>query len=226
MTDAFRHVDCWIFDLDNTLYPAACDLFVQVDRRIQRFVMDLFDMAPDDARRIQKSYFHEHGTTLNGLMRNHDVDPTEFLDFVHDIDVSPVPPNPDLDRLLAALPGDKLIYTNGSVAHAERVIDRLGVTRHFAGIFDIVAAEYRPKPEPAPYDELVRRFDVQPDRAAMVEDIARNLEPAHALGMTTVWIRSDHHWSGGSEDDPYIHHVIDDLMDWLAAVAGPDGRTP
>ena len=226
MTDAFRHVDCWIFDLDNTLYPAACDLFLQVDKRIQSFIMNLFDMPPDEARRIQKSYFHEHGTTLNGLMRNHDVDPTEFLEFVHDIDVSPVPPNPDLGTLLAALPGEKLIYTNGSVAHAERVTGRLGVTHHFSGIFDIVAAEYRPKPEPAPYDELVRRFDVQPDRAVMVEDIARNLEPAHALGMTTVWIRSDHHWSGGSEDDPFIHHVIDDLMDWLTAVAGPDGRTP
>lgn len=226
MTSLLHQTDCWVFDLDNTLYPAACDLFLQVDQRIQRFIMDLFDAAPDEARRIQKSYFHEHGTTLNGLMRNHGVEPTDFLEFVHDIDVSPVPPNPDLDNLLAALPGDKVIYTNGSVAHAERVMDRIGVAHHFAGIFDIVAADYKPKPEPAPYDVLVRRFGIQPDRAVMIEDIARNLAPAHALGMTTVWIRSDHHWSGGSEDDPHIHHVIDDLSDWLTELTGQDGRSP
>lgn len=226
MTSLLHQTDCWVFDLDNTLYPAACDLFVQVDQRIQQFIMDLFDAGPDEARHLQKSYFHEHGTTLNGLMRNHDVEPTDFLEFVHDIDVTPVPPNPDLDNLLAALPGDKVIYTNGSVAHAERVIDRIGVAHHFSGIFDIVAADYKPKPEPAPYDILVRRFGIRPDRAVMIEDIARNLAPAHALGMTTVWIRSDHHWSGGSEDDPHIHHVIDDLSDWLTELTGQTRRSP
>ena len=122
MTDALRQTDCWIFDLDNTLYPAACNLFVQVDGRIRQFIMELLDMGPKEARRIQKSYFHAYGTTLNGLMRNHDIAPEEFLDYVHDIDVSPVPPSPDLETALERLRGKKLGYTNGSVPHAERVM--------------------------------------------------------------------------------------------------------
>ena len=224
MASDFDHVSCWIFDLDNTLYPSACNLFVQVDKNIQQFIMELFEIGPEEARLIQKSYFHEHGTTLNGLMHKHDVAPEEFLDFVHDIDVSPVPPNPALNEALHRLPGRKVIYTNGSVPHAERVTDRLGVTHHFDGVFDIVAADYIPKPQPAPYDVLIERFDIEPERAVMVEDIARNLIPAHALGMTTVWVRSDHHWSGGSEDDPHIHHVIDDLADWLTDLSAELGE--
>lgn len=219
MKSALHQTRCWVFDLDNTLYPAACNLFVQVDRRIQQYIMDMFDAGPEEARTIQKSFFHEYGTTLNGLMTNHGVDPSGYLAYVHDIDVSPVQPDPALDAVLARLPGRKLVYTNGSVSHAERVMERLGVSRHFGGIFDIVAANYVPKPEPAAFDAFIKRYAVEPSRAVMVEDIARNLAPAHARGMTTVWIRSDHHWSGGSETDPHIHHVIDDLADWLTAIA-------
>jgi putative hydrolase of the HAD superfamily len=226
MKSALHDTRFWVFDLDNTLYPATCDLFVQVDRRIQQYIMDMFGAGPEEARKIQKSFFHEYGTTLSGLMRNHGVDPTKYLHYVHDIDVSPVQPNPTLDRILERLPGQKLIYTNGSVAHAERVMERLGVARHFDGVFDIVAAGYVPKPEPKAFDAFVALYGVEPSRAVMVEDIARNLAPAHALGMTTVWIRSDHHWSGGSETDPHIHHVIDDLVDWLAGVADAMPRLP
>jgi len=218
MSDQFADITHWVFDLDNTLYPAECNLFLQVDRNIQQFIMDLFDLPPDEARKLQKSYFHEHGTTLNGLMAKHGIAPEEFLEYVHDIDVSPVPPNAALNAALAKLPGRKVIYTNGSVPHAQRVTDRLGVSHHFDGVFDIVAAEYVPKPEPAPYDILIEQFDIDPARAVMVEDLARNLKPAHERGMTTVWVRNDHHWSGGNEDDPHIHHVIDDLSDWLVAV--------
>jgi putative hydrolase of the HAD superfamily len=219
MTEALRSSTCWIFDLDNTLYPAACDLFVQVDQRIQQFVMDLLQLDPDQARRVQKDYFHQYGTTLNGLIQHHDVEPDVYLDYVHDIDVTPVPPSPALDAALGRLPGRKLVYTNGSVPHADRVMERLGVSHHFDGIFDIVAADYVPKPDPGAYDEFVRRFGVAPEDAVMVEDIARNLAPAHALGITTVWLRSDHYWSGGNADDPHIDHVIDDLVDWLGTVA-------
>jgi len=226
MKSALHDTRFWVFDLDNTLYPATCDLFVQVDRRIQQYIMDMFGAGPEEARKIQKSFFHEYGTTLSGLMRNHGVDPTKYLHYVHDIDVSPVQPNPTLDGILERLPGQKLIYTNGSVAHAERVMERLGVARHFDGVFDIVAAGYVPKPEPKAFDAFVALYGVEPSRAVMVEDIARNLAPAHALGMTTVWIRSDHHWSGGSETDPHIHHVIDDLVDWLAGVADTMPRLP
>jgi putative hydrolase of the HAD superfamily len=220
MTGSLHDRNDWVFDLDNTLYPAACNLFRQVDQRIQRYIMDMFDAEPDEARRIQKSFFHEYGTTLNGLMTNHGVDPVAYLEYVHDIDVSPVPPNPELDAVLSQLPGRKLVYTNGSVPHAERVMDRLGITRHFDGVFDIVAADYVPKPQPAAFDVFLAKYEVDPARAVMVEDIARNLEPAHARGMTTVWIRSDHHWSGGEEGDPHIHHAIDDLVDWLNEIAG------
>ena len=215
MASDFDRISCWIFDLDNTLYPSACNLFMQVDKNIRQFIMDLFEIGPEEARLIQKSYFHEHGTTLNGLMRKHGVAPEEFLDVVHDIDVSPVPPNPALDEALRRLPGRKVIYTNGSALHAERVTDRLGVTHRFDGVFDIVAADYIPKPQPAPYDALIDRFGIEPERAVMVEDIAPNLAPAHRLGMTTVWVRGDRHPSGGGEDDPHIHHAIDDLADWL-----------
>ena len=126
MKSALHQTRCWVFDLDNTLYPAACNLFVQVDRRIQQYIMDMFDAGPEEARTIQKSFFHEYGTTLNGLMTNHGVDPGGYLAYVHDIDVSPVQPNPALDAVLARLPGRKLVYTNGSVSHAERVMERLG----------------------------------------------------------------------------------------------------
>lgn len=219
MTANLRDTRDWVFDLDNTLYPAACNLFLQVDRRIQQYIMDLFGAGPDEARTIQKSFFHEYGTTLNGLMTNHGVDPVEYLHYVHDIDVTPVPPNPTLSAVLERLPGRKLVYTNGSVPHAERVMDRLGVTQHFDGVFDIVAADYVPKPQESAFDVFVKTYAVEPARAVMVEDIARNLAPAHARGMTTVWLRSDHHWSGGSEGDPHIHHAIDDLVEWLTAVA-------
>jgi len=219
MTIGLHQTRDWVFDLDNTLYPAACNLFVQVDRRIQQFIMDLFGAGPDEARTIQKSFFHEYGTTLNGLMKNHGVDPTEYLHYVHDIDVTPVPPNPALEAVLRRLPGRKLIYTNGSVPHAERVMDRLGISHHFDGVFDIVAAGYVPKPEDAAFGVFVKKYDIEPARAVMVEDIARNLAPAHARGMTTVWLRSDHHWSGGNANDPHIHHAIDDLVGWLTGVA-------
>lgn len=226
MKSALHDTRCWVFDLDNTLYPARCNLFIQVDRRIQQYIMDMFGAGPEEARRIQKGFFHEYGTTLNGLMLNHGVDPASYLSYVHDIDVSPVEPNPRLDGLLERLPGRKLVYTNGSVPHAERVMERLGVTRHFSGVFDIVAAGYVPKPQATAFDAFVALYGIEPQGAVMVEDIARNLVPAHALGMTTVWIRSDHHWSGGSATDPHIHHVIDDLDEWLAGVAETMPRLP
>jgi len=220
---AFAHVDSWVFDLDNTLYPAACNLFAQVDRRIGEFIADHFGIGYEEARSIQKRYFRDHGTTLRGLMVEHDIDPAPFLDYVHDIDVTPVAPSADLDRALARLPGRKLVYTNGSVRHAENVLDRLGVARRFDGIFDIVAADYVPKPDPRPYGAFVRQFGVDGSRAVMVEDIARNLAPAAALGMTTVWVRSEADWSrpdhGGVGHGDHIHHVTDDLVAWLGALA-------
>lgn len=224
MTVALPDVEVWIFDLDNTLYPASCNLFAQVDRRIGAFIADHFGIPFEEARAMQKRFFREHGTTLRGLMVEHDVDPVPFLDYVHAIDVTPVAPSPRLDRALGRLEGRKIVYTNGSVRHAANVTERLGISHHFDTVFDIVEAGYVPKPDPRPYRDLVARHGIDPTRACMVEDIARNLAPAHAMGMTTVWVKTEADWArpdrGGVGTGDHIDHAVDDLVDWLERVAG------
>jgi len=215
------NAETWVFDLDNTLYPAASNLFDQVDRRMCGFIAETLNLPHAEAYKLQKQYFREHGTTLKGLMDVHDIDPAGFLDYVHDIDVTPVPPSPALSAHLEALPGRKVIFTNGSVAHADRVTQRLGIDHHFDGIFDIVASDYVPKPDPSVYDTMLRALDVNPTKAVMVEDMAKNLVPAAALGMATVWVRNDTPWSQADENTDYIHHVTEDLIDWLGQVLIP-----
>lgn len=212
--------DCWIFDLDNTLYPPQCDLFSQIDVRMGRFISALLDVDLTEARRIQKAYFLRYGTTLKGLMDVHRVTPEDYLHYVHDIDVSPISPNPRLFRALAGLPGRKLVFTNGSVDHAQRVLGRLGIDRQIDDVFDIAAADYIPKPQPEAYERFVRAYDLCPRRAVMVEDMARNLAPAAALGMTTVWLNTAYEWGQVDLDAAVIDHVIDDLETWLEGQAG------
>lgn len=221
---AFSHVSDWIFDLDNTLYPASCRLFDQVDVLIGRYIAELLSIDPVAARKIQKDFFREHGTTLRGLMSVHGVDPHDFLDYVHAIDRSPVAPNPALADALDRLPGRKFIFTNGSVSHAEAVLDRLGALGRFEDIFDIVAAEFEPKPRMAPYRALVDRNGIVANRAVMIDDLPVNLAPAHELGMTTVLVRTDSDWAQHEADGDHVHHVIDDLASWLVGIA--DGLTP
>jgi len=216
---AFAGIEAWVFDLDNTLYPAACDLFGQVSRRMTRFVADRLDLDLAAAHAVQKDYFRTYGTTLRGMMIHHDVDPRDYLGFVHDIDLTVVPPAPGLDAALARLPGRKVIFTNGSVAHATRVMERLGVAGHFDGIFDIVAGDYIPKPNPDTYRAMAGRFGIAPGRAVMIDDIPANLEPAAALGMTTVWVRTETEYAGIGEIGDHVHHVADDLTGWLAGAA-------
>ena len=214
----FRHVDTWVFDLDNTLYPARYNLFDLIDRKIGEFIAATLRLDAAAARRVQKSYFRRYGTTLRGLMLNHGIDPVAFLDFVHEVDVSRVPPSPGLDRALTRLDGRKLIFTNASTRHAEKVIARLGVSHHFDAIFDIADSGYIAKPHPESYAALVARHAIDPRAAAMIDDIARNLAPAAALGMTTVWVRTDSLWGRDGSDGDHIDIVIDDLADWLAEV--------
>ncbi|KZD06281.1 pyrimidine 5'-nucleotidase [Oceanibaculum pacificum] len=215
-------VEHWVFDLDNTLYPASCDLFSQIDWRMTAFIGEVLGLPPEEARPLQKALFRKYGYTLRGLMLEHGVPPTEFLEYVHDIDYAPVPASAQLARALKALPGEKLIFTNGTVRHAEKVLERLGLDG-FRGIFDIVAAGYTPKPDPVPYDLFVKRHGIDPRRSAMVEDIARNLVPAAALGMTTVWVAGSPDWAKAGVGDgvagDHIHHVTDDLPGWLEAAA-------
>ncbi len=215
---ALRQAEAWVFDLDNTLYPPSTNLFAQIDERMRAFIARFLDLDLDEAQRVQKTYFREYGTTLRGLMNRHGLDPGAFLDYVHAVDLSLVPPNPALGATLARLPGRKYIFTNASADHAGRITDRLGVTHHFDAVFDIIDADYVPKPEPRIYEALVQCHGLDPGKTVMIEDIARNLAPAAALGMTTVWLRNDSPVGVEGADGDHVHHVIDDLVAWLEDV--------
>ena len=217
-------MDTWIFDLDNTLYPAA-DFFPQITKRIREYTAGFLRLPEEEAHRVQKDYLRRYGTTMNGLMVEHGLDPGPYLDYVHDVDFSYLKPDREMDGLLARLPGRKLIYTNGSLGHAERVLERLDLGRHFEATFDIIAANYRPKPSPEPYRELCRRHGVTPERAVFVEDTARNLAPAAELGMTTVWLRHDDPDTHYDLDESQVHHAITDLKVWLDQVAPEPGAS-
>jgi len=217
--DKLAGVETWIFDLDNTLYAARHSLFDQVEVRITDYVAEFLGMERDAARKVQKDYFRDHGTTLNGLVKLHGCEPEAFLAYVHDIDYSPIPADPALDRALHALPGRKLIFTNGDVPHAERAMDRLGVSHHFDAVFDIVASDYIPKPEPVVYDALITEHEIEPHRAVFFEDIARNLKPAKDLGMTTVWIEGESAYARASADDGHVDHRATELTPWLVTLA-------
>jgi putative hydrolase of the HAD superfamily len=217
--EQLRLTEAWVFDLDNTLYCASTNLFGQVDVRMKSFIADFLGIEPNEAFKIQKKYFRDYGTTLRGLMDLHDIDPKTFLDYVHDIDVQVLQPNPVLDSALEELPGRKIIFTNADVGHTLRVMERLGVSQHFEAIFDIVASDYIPKPQPEVYQALVKRFDLRPKRTVMFEDMARNLKPAADMGMTTVWVRTDTLWGQESSEEEHIHHATDDLPAWLSNIA-------
>lgn len=213
------HVDCWIFDLDNTLYPPSTRLFDQIDVRMGQFIQNLLGCDPVEAHRVQKLYFHDHGTTLSGLMHYHAIDPHDFLNFVHDIDMAPLVAAPRLADKLAALPGRKLVFTNGDDAYAARVLASLGLSDSFDGMWDIHAMNYRPKPEPSAYAGLIEAFAIRPETAVFVEDMARNLAPAKALGMQTVWLDLATEWGDHAKDDAAIDLIIDDIDQWLARLA-------
>ena len=212
-------VETWIFDLDNTLYPASSRLFEQVQARMNEYICIRLSVTLDEAAALRRKYFQEHGTTMHGLMAVNRVDPHEFMAFVHDVDLSVVPANPDLLAALEGLSGRKLVYTNGSVPHAENLLKHLGVTHCFDDIFDIVASEFAPKPAMAPFRAFVDRYGVKPAGALMIEDMAKNLAPAAELGMTTAWVRTAVDWAAIASDADYIHYVVEDLAGFLGAAA-------
>jgi putative hydrolase of the HAD superfamily len=223
---ALDHVRVWIFDLDNTLYPSHCDLFSQVDRRIGEYIARLMSVPADEARWLQKNYFRRYGTTMRGLMTEYGIDPAEFLDFVHRIDHAPVQPAPALGRALDALPGRKFVFTNASAAHAGAVLARLELADRFEGVFDIIAANFVPKPDEAFYEGFLRRFGIDPRDAVLFDDMARNLEPAHRRGMTTVLIETDNVYCMEGHDRPHVQHRTRALEDWLAAVVAARAARP
>lgn len=211
-------IDTWVFDLDNTLYPAESKVFAQVHERMGQFIAHHLNLPIDEARQLQKAYFRKHGTTLAGMMAEHGTDPLAYLNYVHDIDISHLARAEALDAALTALPGRKLIFTNASEMHAGNVTRQLGIDHHFEGVFDIIAADYVPKPAAAPYHGLLAAYDIDPLRAAFFEDMAKNLAPAAALGMTTIWVRNMPDWGDPRDVEPdgdHVHHITDDLAVWL-----------
>jgi putative hydrolase of the HAD superfamily len=236
-THDFRHVETWVFDLDNTLYPADCDLFAQIDHRMGSFIAEEFGVSLEEAQALRQRYYAEHGTTLAGLVRLHGISPHAFLDYVHDIDLAAIAPSPELGSAIDALPGRKFVFTNGSRGHAEAVAAKLGVLDRFEDIFDIHALEYvNPKPSREAFDRFLRTHGIAAASAAMFDDLPHNLQTAHAVGMTTVWVdcrttgRPEHNdgpdWTDGLP--PHIHHRTEALSPFLtaigAALAGDTGR--
>jgi putative hydrolase of the HAD superfamily len=228
----FADIDAWVFDLDNTLYPQATGLWRQIDERIRTYVERVLSLNREEAEAVQRGYYERYGATLRGLMIEHGVSPDEFLEFVHDIDHSPLTPDPALANAIARLPGRHFILTNGSRRHAEKIAAALGFTgSEFEDIFDIVWARHLPKPAPEVYDQLVASTGIRPAHTAMFEDLARNLIVPQRLGMTTVLVvppgtrevfRAD--WSLDHGRDAPADFLTEDLTGFLAAAAVDDER--
>ena len=218
----FAHVDTWVFDLDNTLYPHHVNLWQQVDKRIGEFISAYLKISEDEARIIQKDYYRRYGTSMRGMMTEHGVRADDYLAYVHQIDHSPLEPNPEMGAAIARLPGRKLVLTNGSTDHAGAVLARLGIEEHFEAVFDIIAADLEPKPAPQTYHKFLGDHDVDPTKAAMFEDLARNLVIPHQLGMTTVLVVPDgtrevvrEDWELEGRGASHVDHVTDDLTGFL-----------
>jgi len=213
-------IDAWIFDLDNSLYPASSNLFELIDRRMGEYIQRLLNVDAVEARRVQKSHFHAHGTTLAGLMASHGVEPGDFLDFVHDIDLARLAADPALVAALDRLPGRKFVFTNASEAYARRVLDRLGLANAFDGMHDIHAMAYVPKPDPSGYAAICARHGIDPARALFADDMARNLAPAKAIGMTTLWIDNGSEQGSDLAEADFIDYRSTDIAGWLDGVLG------
>jgi putative hydrolase of the HAD superfamily len=219
----FRHVRAWLFDLDNTLYRADCGVFAQIESRMTDYVARFTGLPREEARTLQKSLYRAHGTTLNGLMRLHGADADDYLDYVHDIDLSGLAPNADLIAAIARLPGRRYVFTNGCRNHAARILAKIGGGDLFDDVWDIRTLEFTPKPDRRAYDRVVAAAAIEPARAAMFDDIAHNLVAARALGMTTVWLNTGSAFShGGPEaaEAPHEHadHETQDLPQFLTSI--------
>lgn len=214
----------WVFDLDNTLYPRECNLFAQIDLKITHYVMELARLDFEAARELQKAYYRDHGTTLNGLMHTHQIDPDHYLNSVHAIDYTPVEPHPELVEAIRALPGRKFIFTNADTGHAQSVLSRLGASDLFEAIFDIRAARYQPKPLRKAYESFFGDHGVDPTKAIMFDDLEKNLVVPHETGMVTVQVVAGEGFAHEQVDawelergaaHSHVHHTTDNLLDFL-----------
>jgi putative hydrolase of the HAD superfamily len=222
MDPRFAHVHDWIFDLDNCLYPASTGLFELIDERMGAYIQRLLGCDSGEARRVQKAHFHQHGTTLAGLMKEHSVDPHDFLADVHDVALERVQCDERLQLFLPRLPGRRFVFTNGDAPYARRVLDRIGIADHFDDLHDIHSSSYRPKPDPHGYELLCERFGIDPDHALLADDMVQNLSPAKALGMTTIWVDNGSERGNHNYDSQLVDERIGDVGEWLEGILGDE----
>jgi putative hydrolase of the HAD superfamily len=208
----------WMFDLDNTLYSGDTKVFDQVDKKMSKFISEKLNVSEEEAKKIQKNYFHEYNTTLNGMIKNHKIDANEFLEFVHDVDLNFLKADKALENEIRKLNGKKIIFTNGSKAHAANVTKRIGIDKLFDGVFDIVESNFIPKPSIEPYKKIIENYKIEPQYCIFFEDIARNLKPAHELGMKTVWIKNNEPWAAKYSDADFINYKTDNLAKFLKEI--------
>ena len=213
-----KSIKYWIFDLDNTLYSGKTKVFEQVDKKMSKYISKKLNVSIEEAKKIQKNYFYEYNTTLNGMIKNHKIDANEFLDYVHDINIDFLKKDTKLSEELGKLNGKKIIFTNGSRKHAMNVTKRIGIDQHFNDIFDIVDSEFIPKPSMEPYEKLVKKHKIDPNLCVFVEDIARNLKPAYEIGMKTIWIENDEPWAKKFSDENFINFKTNNLSEFLKKI--------
>ena len=214
----FESIKYWIFDLDNTLYSGNTRVFEQVDKKMSKYISKKLNVSIEEARKIQKNYFYEYNTTLNGMIKNHKIDVNEFLDYVHDINIDFLEKDTKLSEELGKLDGKKIIFTNGSRKHALNVTKRIGIDQYFDDIFDIVDSELIPKPSIEPYKKLVEKHKIDPNLCVFVEDIARNLKPAYEIGMKTVWIENDEPWASKFANSSFVNYRTNNLPEFLKKI--------
>jgi len=213
-----KKIKYWLFDLDNTLYSENTKVFDQVNKKMSIFISNKLNVSIEEAKKIQKNYFYEYNTTLNGMIKNHEINAEEFLEFVHDVDLDFLKEDPKLQNELINLKGKKYIFTNGSKSHVNNVTKRIGIDNLFDGIFDIVDSDFTPKPLVEPYKKIIEKYGIDPQYCIFIEDIARNLKPAYELGMKTVWIKNDEPWAAEFSNESYIDYKTDNLSDFLRRV--------
>jgi putative hydrolase of the HAD superfamily len=212
------NIKYWIFDLDNTLYSGQTKVFSEVDKKMSSYISKKMNVDLVKAREIQKKYFYEYGTTLSGLMKQDGIDPHEFLEFVHNIDISWLPKDLKLKEELIKIKEKKYIFTNGSHAHVKNITKQLGIDGLFDGAFDIVDANFIPKPHVDPYKKIIDKFDIEPTKSILIEDIAHNLEQAKNLGMKTCWLENEESFAKKDADKPYIDYKIKSLPSFLQEI--------
>jgi len=208
----------WLFDLDNTLYSGDTKVFDQVDKKMSKFISEKLKVSLEEAKKIQKNYFHEYNTTLNGMIKNHDINANEFLEFVHDVDLEFLKKDEPLKTEIEKLKGKKIIFTNGSKAHASNVTSRIGIEQLFDGVFDIVDSDFYPKPSIEPYKKIIENYKIEPEYCIFFEDIARNLKPAYELGMKTVWIENNEPWAAKFSNEEFVNYKTVSLTKFLKEI--------